>query len=67
MTKLSALGRGALLLTLAAACSSDEADATDSGEVRPDTSAIQGAGTVPSPPPGAVDSLRDTAARRKTP
>ena len=58
----------ALTLILAGACASNEADTTDTaGAGGPDTSAIQGAGTVPNPPPAAVDSLRDTATRRKNP
>lgn len=51
-----------------AACASNEANTADSPAVTgPDTSAIQGAGSVPAPPPAAVDTLRDTVAGRKSP
>lgn len=55
-----------LMSMFVAACSRDEAAPADSAGAGPDTAAIQGAGTVPSPPPSAVDSLRDTS-RQKTP
>lgn len=68
MTRFSVPGRTAMILLLAAACASNEADTTGSDSaVRPDTSAIQGAGSVPSPAPSSVDSLRDTASRQKAP
>ena len=66
MTRIGALGPNVMVLILLAGCSS-EADTTDADSaVGPDTSAIQGAGTVPTPAPSTVDSLRDTA-RQKTP
>lgn len=57
------------LVTLSLACTAQtDRPARDTG-TRPDTAAIQGAGTVPHPTPAAADSAvaRDSAARTRRP
>ena len=57
-----------LLLALALGCRpSGQSDVRDTAAV-PDTTAVQGAGSVPHPSPAAADSAaRDSAARTRRP